>query len=130
MPSDINTLEYRIEQLEIALMNLMFVVANQEKELPLFKENIKKAEKVANENKDMITLLVSKDKAEASMSGHNKEIVSLIESRLEKGRREYKQEVDVFDGRDWTKEALEELLDACVYITAEILKIKKRSENE
>tara|TARA_R100001082_G_scaffold47827_1_gene25620 strand:+ start:5553 stop:5747 length:195 start_codon:yes stop_codon:yes gene_type:complete len=64
------------------------------------------------------------------MSGHNKEIVSLIESRLEKGRREYKQEVDVFDGRDWTKEALEELLDACVYITAEILKIKKRGENE
>jgi hypothetical protein len=54
----------------------------------------------------------------------------LIEDRLEKGRREYKQEVDVFDGRDWTKEALEELLDACVYITAEILKIKKRSENE
>ena len=48
------------------------------------------------------------------MSGHNKEIVSLIESRLEKGRREYEQEVDVFDGRDWTKEALEELLDACV----------------
>ena len=64
------------------------------------------------------------------MSGHNKEIVSLIESRLEKGRREYKQEVDVFDGRDWTKEALEELIDACVYITSEILKIKKRSENE
>jgi hypothetical protein len=43
----------------------MFVVANQEEELPLFKENIKKAEKLANENKDMITLLVSKDKAEA-----------------------------------------------------------------
>ena len=65
MPSDINTLEYRIEQLEIALMNLMFFVANEEKDLPMFKENIKKAEKVANENKDMITLLVSKDKAEA-----------------------------------------------------------------
>ena len=65
MLSDINTLEYRIEQLEIALMNLMFVVANQEKELPLFKENIKKAEKLANENKDMITILTTEDKAEA-----------------------------------------------------------------
>lgn len=65
MRSDINTLEYRIEQLEIALMNLMFVVANQEKELPLFKENIKKAEKLANENKDMITVLITQDKAEA-----------------------------------------------------------------
>ena len=65
MRSDINTLEYRIEQLEIALMNLMFVVANQEKELPLFKENIKKAEKLANENKDMINILITQDKAEA-----------------------------------------------------------------
>jgi hypothetical protein len=65
MRSDINTLEYRIEQLEIALMNLMFVVANQEKELPLFQENIKKAEKLANENKDMITILTTEDKAEA-----------------------------------------------------------------
>ena len=55
--------------------------------------------------------------------GNNKEIVALIENRLEKGKREYNQEVDVFDGRDWTKEALEELLDACVYITAEILSL-------
>jgi len=64
------------------------------------------------------------------MGGYNKEIISLIEERLEKGKREYNQEVDVFDGREWVMEALEEVLDACVYISAEILKIKKRGENE
>ena len=65
MPKDIRSLEYRVEQLEIALMNLMFVVANQEEELPLFIDNISKAEKIANRDKDMISLLVNEDKAEA-----------------------------------------------------------------
>ena len=65
MPKDIRSLEYRVEQFEIALMNLMFVVANQEEELPLFIDNISKAEKIANRDKDMISLLVNEDKAEA-----------------------------------------------------------------
>ena len=65
MPKSIKRLEYRVEQLEIALMNLMFVVANQEEELPLFIDNISKAEKIANRDKDMISLLVNEDKAEA-----------------------------------------------------------------
>ena len=65
MPKNTKNLEYRVEQLEIALMNLMFVVANQEEELPLFIDNISKAEKIANRDKDMISLLVNEDKAEA-----------------------------------------------------------------
>jgi len=60
----------------------------------------------------------------------NNHIISLIEERLEKGKREYKQEVDVNDGRDWMNEALEELLDACVYLSAQIIKVKERSLNE
>ena len=40
----IDNIEFRLEQLEIALMNLMFVVANQEKELPDFKKSIARAE--------------------------------------------------------------------------------------
>tara|TARA_R110001583_G_scaffold498_4_gene4512 strand:- start:602 stop:793 length:192 start_codon:yes stop_codon:yes gene_type:complete len=60
----------------------------------------------------------------------NNHIISLIEERLEKGKREYKQEVDVNDGRDWMNEALEELLDACVYLSAQIIKVKQRSLNE
>ncbi len=62
--------------------------------------------------------------------GNNKEIVTLIEERLEKGKREYNQEVDVFDGREWITEALEEVLDACVYLSAQLLLIKKKGKNE
>jgi len=65
MPKNTKNLEYRVEQLEIALMNLMFVVANQEEELPLFIDNIRKAERMANKNKDIISLLTNDDKAEA-----------------------------------------------------------------
>ena len=62
--------------------------------------------------------------------GNNKEIVALIENRLEKGKREYNQEVDVVDGRDWITEALEEILDACVYLSSQLLLIKKRGSDE
>lgn len=64
------------------------------------------------------------------MAKDNNHIISLIEERLEKGKREYNQEVDVHDGRDWMKEALEELLDACVYLSAQIIKVKERGVNE
>ena len=40
----------------------------------------------------------------------NKEIIQLIKQRLQMGKKEYGQEIDVFDGRDWEKEALEEIL--------------------
>jgi len=55
----------------------------------------------------------------------NKEIVKLIKDRLEKGKREYEEELNPFDGRDWTVEALEEVADALVYITAKLIQIKK-----
>ena len=58
-------LTFRLEQLEIALMNLMFVVANQEDELPQFKENIKKAESLASQGDKFFSMLSDKDKAEA-----------------------------------------------------------------
>ena len=64
------------------------------------------------------------------MSRDNNHIISLIEERLEKGKREYNQEVDVHDGRDWLQEAVEELLDACVYLSAQIIKLKERRANE
>jgi len=54
----------------------------------------------------------------------NKQIVNLIEERLEKGKREYSEQLDVHDGRDWTQESLEEALDLAIYLTAEILKRK------
>tara|TARA_R100001163_G_scaffold5008_1_gene6225 strand:- start:1230 stop:1427 length:198 start_codon:yes stop_codon:yes gene_type:complete len=65
MSKHIDYLEFRINQLEIALMNLMYVVANQEEKLPKFKENIKKAEEMTNEHSDIISLITNEDKIEA-----------------------------------------------------------------
>tara|TARA_Y100001938_G_C7946828_1_gene357199 strand:+ start:121 stop:321 length:201 start_codon:yes stop_codon:yes gene_type:complete len=56
----------------------------------------------------------------------NKKIVKLIEERLEKGKREYGDQIDPHDGRDWTQEALEEILDGMVYISTAILKLKNK----
>ena len=58
----------------------------------------------------------------------NEQIIELIKARLEKGKREYGQQVDPFDGRDWEKEALEELLDGCVYLATAILKLKGKKK--
>ena len=57
---------------------------------------------------------------------NNKEIIDLIKERLEIGRKEYKQEIDIHDGRNWLIEALEEQLDGMVYLSAKILQIKER----
>lgn len=59
----------------------------------------------------------------------NEEIIQLIKKRLQKGKKEYGQEVDVFDGRDWEQEALEEILDSMVYIAAALLK-KMKSDSK
>jgi len=53
----------------------------------------------------------------------NAEIIELIKQRLEVGKREYQQEVDPFDGRNWEIEALEEILDGMVYTATSILKL-------
>jgi len=59
----------------------------------------------------------------------NSNIISLINQsvtdRLNKGKREYAKQVDVFDGRNWSDEALEESLDMAVYLSAEILKRRR-----
>ena len=54
----------------------------------------------------------------------NKEILQLIEKRLEVGANKYKLELDPFDGRDWIQESLEELLDACVYLSTKLIQIQ------
>ena len=60
----------------------------------------------------------------------NDKIIQLIKERLEKGKRQYGDQIDVHDGRDWLIESLEEVLDCMVYVSAKILQIKKREENE
>tara|TARA_Y100001973_G_C5177898_1_gene323177 strand:- start:850 stop:1074 length:225 start_codon:yes stop_codon:yes gene_type:complete len=61
--------------------------------------------------------------------GVNQEIKELISNRLDTGQKKYKQDVPVNDHREYTQEALEELLDACVYLSAEILRMKRLKED-
>lgn len=63
--SKVEDINFRLSQLELALMNLMFVVANQEKELPKFKKSIAKAEEMANASDALGSLLINNNKAEA-----------------------------------------------------------------
>ena len=61
----------------------------------------------------------------------NKRIIDLIADRIEKGKREYNEEIDPNDGRDWQQEALEEILDGMGYTAIAIVKlIDKRKNNE
>jgi len=62
--------------------------------------------------------------------GINKEVISLIEERLEKGAYKYGGGIRVSDNRDWLQEALEEMLDFSVYISAQIIIMKKRRNAE
>ena len=56
----------------------------------------------------------------------NSEIIELIKERLDKGQKEYGGDLDPEDGRDWTLEALEEILDGMVYLAASIIKLRKK----
>jgi len=58
---------------------------------------------------------------------YNKDIVNLVKERLKQGKREYGGEIDIHDGRDWNQEALEEILDCCVYVAAKVLEIKEKA---
>lgn len=48
----------------------------------------------------------------------------MISDRLDLGQSKYKQDVPLDDDRDFVQETLEELLDACVYLSAQILRVK------
>ena len=56
-------------------------------------------------------------------------INELINGRIKKGYIKYNKVMPVDDGRDWVEEALEEILDACVYVANSLIilrgKLKK-----
>tara|TARA_Y100000034_G_C6654745_1_gene286740 strand:+ start:270 stop:605 length:336 start_codon:yes stop_codon:yes gene_type:complete len=55
----------------------------------------------------------------------NEKILKLIEERLNEGKKKYGHENVETDGRDFIIEALEEILDCCVYIAAKLVIIKE-----
>ena len=63
------------------------------------------------------------------MAKDNNHIISLIEERLEKGKREYNQEVDVHDGRDWMTRSIGRTIRClCIFISTD--NKSKRKERE
>ena len=61
----VDSLEFRVEQIEMALMNLMFVVSNPDKELDRFKKNMEKAESVAENDGKLFSMIIDEEGAEA-----------------------------------------------------------------
>ena len=60
----------------------------------------------------------------------NKDIIKLIESRLDLGAKKYKKQNLVSDGRNFAKEALEESLDLSIYISMRLIELINRREDE
>ena len=60
----------------------------------------------------------------------NKKIIEKIKERLEIGKKSYNDELDINDGRDWLQESIEEALDNIVYLSAFLLQIQEKLNNE
>ena len=54
----------------------------------------------------------------------NKEILKLVENKLEFGQKKYGSDVTLNDPRDWGEEALEEAIDMIVYLVAELIRLR------
>jgi len=52
-------------------------------------------------------------------------LISLIAERLEKGRESYGALNLATDERDFTAEALEELLDGAIYLASKLMKLRR-----
>tara|TARA_B100000579_G_C22777318_1_gene827318 strand:- start:305 stop:616 length:312 start_codon:yes stop_codon:yes gene_type:complete len=54
----------------------------------------------------------------------SKRISDLVNERLNQGFKKFGDELPVDDGREWLQEALEELLDAIIYVSNKLLLLK------
>jgi len=61
---------------------------------------------------------------------YNKQIIKRIEERLEHGKKEYPDDLNVHDGRNWLKETVEELLDSLVYVTAFAIQLEETTRRK
>jgi uncharacterized coiled-coil protein SlyX len=62
---EISMLDFRVLQLEIALSNLMHVVANQDEELDSFKDKLEYANNLMEEDESIFEILSQSEGAEA-----------------------------------------------------------------
>tara|TARA_R100000329_G_scaffold151455_1_gene147683 strand:+ start:3677 stop:3907 length:231 start_codon:yes stop_codon:yes gene_type:complete len=61
---------------------------------------------------------------------NNTKILYLIQERLNKGAKQYGDFVPIDGSRDNLKEALDEVLDLCVYLSAVVLELHQVYEKE
>ena len=54
----------------------------------------------------------------------NNLIQKLIKQRLEEGNVTFGKEMNTIDSREFLEESLEELLDACIYLTLKLIQTK------
>ena len=57
----------------------------------------------------------------------NNRILKLIEERLKLGEKKYGHENVKNDGSNFTIEALEEILDCCVYTAAKLIEVEEKA---
>jgi hypothetical protein len=55
----------------------------------------------------------------------NAEIMTLIQSRMDKGRVQYGHGLLLNSGYDWVQEALEEALDLSIYLSAKLIEVQR-----
>jgi hypothetical protein len=60
----------------------------------------------------------------------NEEIKTLIAERMEKGKKAYGHGLLQNSGYDWVQEALEEVLDLSIYLSAKLIEIKARTNKD
>lgn len=60
----------------------------------------------------------------------NDKLLEYLGKRLEMGQLKYGKSIPRDDGREWVQEALEEILDAMVYVGNVLLTIQEDKENE
>tara|TARA_R100000458_G_C8158423_1_gene163481 strand:+ start:484 stop:696 length:213 start_codon:yes stop_codon:yes gene_type:complete len=56
----------------------------------------------------------------------NEEVMRKIKSRLDEGAKKYGEEILIDDDREFVNEALEELLDACVYLSCKMIQLENK----
>ena len=60
---------------------------------------------------------------------NNDKILKLIQQRLESGAKKYGEQVPIDGSRDNLKEAIDELLDLCIYLSAVALELHEKYRN-
>ena len=102
-------------------MKAMYIIENIEKIIENYSHaDLNKKSTRVNLANEVYKNIVTDNPVEQN---RNKQLLIKLAERLELGQMKYGKDIPRDDGRKWTKEALEEVLDAMVYIGNVLLTI-------